>query len=169
MDNLKAIHSSGTDGTPFEGFILFLNGPFYWRASTKEEKGFFLESLITILAKYTQRTLPELIGFESKDRDWAVSIFTAHRPGAANFSNRPGDEFDSRLERRTNTSTGDTDSNAADSSSRSRLFQDTTGGTCLLCGNSVVYGGVRTVPCEHTFHQSCLKPWQLKEHTCPHW
>ena len=46
------------------GFVVTIQKPYYWQASTPKEKDFFIFSLIKIYKKYTAGKLPQLHGFE---------------------------------------------------------------------------------------------------------
>lgn len=37
--------------------------------------------------------------------------------------------------------------------------------TCLVCRDQITHG--RLMPCGHTFHDECIKPWILDQGTCP--
>lgn len=49
------------------GFIVMIQKPYYWQASTPKEKDFFIFSLIKIYKKYTGGKLPELHGFDPQE------------------------------------------------------------------------------------------------------
>lgn len=49
------------------GFIVTIQKPYYWQASTPKEKDFFIFSLIKIYKKYTAGKLPQLFGFETSE------------------------------------------------------------------------------------------------------
>ena len=49
------------------GFIITIQKPYYWQASTSKEKDFFIFSLIKIYKKYTGGKLPELHGFDPRE------------------------------------------------------------------------------------------------------
>ena len=49
------------------GFVVTIQKPYYWQASTPKEKDFFIFSLIKIYKKYTAGKLPQLHGFEKAD------------------------------------------------------------------------------------------------------
>ena len=49
------------------GFIVTVQKPYYWKASTAKEKDFFIFALIKIYKKYTGGKLPQLIGFSSQE------------------------------------------------------------------------------------------------------
>ncbi|KXJ97335.1 exocyst complex component Sec3-domain-containing protein [Microdochium bolleyi] len=50
------------------GFIVNLGKPYYWQAQTDKEKKFFIASLIKIYGKYTGGGVPELRGFDPKEK-----------------------------------------------------------------------------------------------------
>lgn len=49
------------------GFIVTIQKPYYWQASTAKEKDFFIYSLIKIYKKYTAGKLPQLTGFDPRE------------------------------------------------------------------------------------------------------
>lgn len=49
------------------GFIIHIQKPYYWEASTQKEKDFFILSLIKVFRKYTGGRLPELRGFDPQE------------------------------------------------------------------------------------------------------
>ena len=49
------------------GFVVTIQKPYYWQASTAKEKEFFIYSLIKIYKKYTAGKLPQLYGFEPQE------------------------------------------------------------------------------------------------------
>lgn len=49
------------------GFVVTIQKPYYWQASTAKEKDFFIYSLIKIYKKYTGGKLPQLYGFEPQE------------------------------------------------------------------------------------------------------
>lgn len=49
------------------GFVITIQKPYYWQASTPKEKDFFIFSLIKIYKKYTAGKLPQLVGFEASE------------------------------------------------------------------------------------------------------
>ncbi|RFU31297.1 hypothetical protein B7463_g5046, partial [Scytalidium lignicola] len=64
------------------GFIAVLGKPYYWQANTQKEKQFFIASLVKIYTKYTGGKIPELIGFDTKERDQLLGLSTPARPQA---------------------------------------------------------------------------------------
>ncbi|ESZ94674.1 hypothetical protein SBOR_4925 [Sclerotinia borealis F-4128] len=62
------------------GFIVTIGKPYYWQANTQKEKQFFIASLVKIYTKYTGGRAPELIGFDSKEREQLSGISTSARP-----------------------------------------------------------------------------------------
>jgi len=114
LDDLSAVKSySGFAATNAEeaqqkewaggiGFTVTLGKPYYWQASTAKEKQFFIASLVKIYTKYTGGKIPDLIGFDTKERESLLggaagstpqsSSQQPGRPGAAygqNPQNRP--------------------------------------------------------------------------------
>ncbi|OJD17141.1 hypothetical protein AJ78_02735 [Emergomyces pasteurianus Ep9510] len=51
------------------GFVVTVSKPYYWQAATAKEKDFFIGSLVKIYKKYTGGKVPELLGFDPRDRD----------------------------------------------------------------------------------------------------
>ncbi|KLJ13606.1 hypothetical protein EMPG_11442 [Blastomyces silverae] len=51
------------------GFVVTVSKPYYWQAATPKEKDFFIGSLVKIYKKYTGGKVPELLGFDPRDRD----------------------------------------------------------------------------------------------------
>ncbi|KAE8352954.1 exocyst complex component Sec3-domain-containing protein [Aspergillus coremiiformis] len=50
------------------GFVVNVGKPYYWQARTSKEKDFFIGSLVKIYRKYTGGKVPELIGFDDRER-----------------------------------------------------------------------------------------------------
>ena len=87
------------------GFIVTIQKPYYWQASTAKEKDFFIYSLIKIYKKYTAGNLPELIGFDPRELEQfgggssippvgpspraPYTPSTPQTPGSANVNGRP--------------------------------------------------------------------------------
>jgi hypothetical protein len=92
LDDLSAVQSfSGSTPTnPQEeqekqwaggnGFIVTIGKPYYWQANTPKEKQFFIASLVKIYTKYTGGKAPELVGFESREREQLLGGATVGRP-----------------------------------------------------------------------------------------
>ena len=77
------------------GFIVTIQKPYYWQASTSKEKDFFIFSLIKIYKKYTAGKLPQLLGFEPSELEQlggspAPAPPTRPTPGAPNAPRTPG-------------------------------------------------------------------------------
>ncbi|CEL05920.1 hypothetical protein ASPCAL07032 [Aspergillus calidoustus] len=80
LDDLSAIQSfnAWVPSTPLEdqqkqwasnvGFIVTVGKPYYWHAKTSKEKDFFIGSLVKIYKKYTGGKIPNLIGFDDRER-----------------------------------------------------------------------------------------------------
>lgn len=62
------------------GFMITIQKPYYWQASTSKEKDFFIFSLIKIYKKYTGGKLPELYGFSSQELEQLVAA-SGPQPG----------------------------------------------------------------------------------------
>ncbi|EKD20372.1 exocyst complex component Sec3 [Drepanopeziza brunnea f. sp. 'multigermtubi' MB_m1] len=81
LDDLSSVQSYNfaNPGNPEEqqqkewaggvGFTVTIGKPYYWQANTPKEKQFFIASLVKIYTKYTGGKSPELIGFESRERE----------------------------------------------------------------------------------------------------
>lgn len=63
------------------GFIVTIQKPYYWQASTPKEKDFFIFSLIKIYKKYTGGKLPELHGFDPQELEQLAGV-PGPQPGA---------------------------------------------------------------------------------------
>ena len=84
LDDLSIIHSfthlipSNAEEREYKeragsvGFIITIQKPYYWQASTPKEKDFFIYSLIKIYKKYTGGKLPQLYGFEPQEIEQLV-------------------------------------------------------------------------------------------------
>ncbi|KAF7619127.1 exocyst complex component Sec3 [Aspergillus flavus] len=80
LDDLSAIQSFNAwiPSSPLEqqqkqwasnvGFVVTIGKPYYWQARTSKEKDFFIGSLVKIYKKYTGGKVPELIGFDDRER-----------------------------------------------------------------------------------------------------
>lgn len=64
-------HKQWAGGT---GFIVSIGKPYYWQANTQKEKQFFIASLVKIYTKYTGGKSPELVGFDSRERDQLLGV-----------------------------------------------------------------------------------------------
>ncbi|ODH50172.1 hypothetical protein GX48_03728 [Paracoccidioides brasiliensis] len=51
------------------GFVVTVSKPYYWQAASPKERDFFIGSLVKIYKKYTGGKVPELLGFDPRDRD----------------------------------------------------------------------------------------------------
>lgn len=96
LDDLSAIqsYSAYVPKTPFEqqqkewastvGFVVTIGKPYYWHARSSKEKEFFIGSLVKIFKKYTGGRVPELIGFDERERQMlSGSTSGASTPSAA--------------------------------------------------------------------------------------
>ncbi|MCJ1312172.1 hypothetical protein MMC25_005846 [Agyrium rufum] len=70
------------------GFLVTIQKPYYWQATTSKERDFFISSLIKIYRKYTGGKLPELLGFDQQELDSLVG--SGQRPSQASTPNRNG-------------------------------------------------------------------------------
>ncbi|KAJ5601260.1 hypothetical protein N7510_010794 [Penicillium lagena] len=50
------------------GFVVTVGKPYYWHARSSKEKEFFIGSLVKIYKKYTGGKVPNLIGFDDRER-----------------------------------------------------------------------------------------------------
>lgn len=50
------------------GFVVSVGKPYYWHARSSKEKEFFISSLVKIYKKYTGGKMPNLIGFDERER-----------------------------------------------------------------------------------------------------
>ncbi|OJJ47754.1 hypothetical protein ASPZODRAFT_141323 [Penicilliopsis zonata CBS 506.65] len=50
------------------GFVVTVGKPYYWHAATSKEKDFFIGSLVKIYIKYTGGKVPNLIGFDEREK-----------------------------------------------------------------------------------------------------
>ncbi|KAJ5231746.1 uncharacterized protein N7469_006334 [Penicillium citrinum] len=50
------------------GFLVTVGKPYYWHARSSKEKEFFIGSLVKIYKKYTGGKVPNLIGFDERER-----------------------------------------------------------------------------------------------------
>lgn len=72
------------------GFIVTIGKPYYWQANTQKEKQFFIASLVKIYTKYTGGKAPELIGFDSREREQLSGISSARpQPPPQEFRRPP--------------------------------------------------------------------------------
>ncbi|KAJ6129987.1 hypothetical protein N7512_002767 [Penicillium capsulatum] len=80
LDDLSSIQSydAFVPRTPLEqqqkewasnvGFVVTVGKPYYWHARSAKEKEFFIGSLVKIYKKYTGGKVPNLIGFDERER-----------------------------------------------------------------------------------------------------
>ncbi|KAJ5084715.1 hypothetical protein NUU61_009294 [Penicillium alfredii] len=80
LDDLSAIQSYNAfvPRTPAEqqqkewasnlGFVVTVGKPYYWHARSAKEKEFFIGSLVKIYKKYTGGKVPNLVGFDERER-----------------------------------------------------------------------------------------------------
>ncbi|KAL4928589.1 GTP-Rho binding exocyst subunit SEC3 [Aspergillus undulatus] len=92
LDDLSSIQSfnAWVPSTPLEeqqkqwasnvGFVVNVGKPYYWHAKTPKEKDFFIGSLVKIYKKYTGGKIPNLIGFDERERQ--LLLGAAPPPGA---------------------------------------------------------------------------------------
>lgn len=56
------------------GFIVNMGKSYYWKANSQKEKQFFIASLVKIYHKYTGGKLPELVGFDQREKDQLMGV-----------------------------------------------------------------------------------------------
>ncbi|KAL4886757.1 exocyst complex component Sec3-domain-containing protein [Aspergillus karnatakaensis] len=93
LDDLSAIQSynAWVPSSPLEeqqkqwattvGFVVTIGKPYYWHAKTPKEKDFFIASLVKIYKKYTGGKIPNLIGFDERERQLLLGTPPAAPPG----------------------------------------------------------------------------------------
>ncbi|KAJ9245120.1 hypothetical protein DTO169E5_987 [Paecilomyces variotii] len=64
------------------GFVVTIGKPYYWQAATAKEKDFFIGSLVKIYKKYTAGKVPNLIGFDERERLQLLGAGSAAASGA---------------------------------------------------------------------------------------
>ncbi|OOQ88268.1 putative Exocyst complex component Sec3 [Penicillium brasilianum] len=69
------------------GFIISVGKPYYWHARSSKEKEFFIGSLVKIYKKYTGGKVPNLIGFDERERQLLVGSTS---PSASSGPAPPG-------------------------------------------------------------------------------
>ncbi|KAH8668075.1 exocyst complex component Sec3-domain-containing protein [Tricladium varicosporioides] len=89
LDDLTSVRSfsGATPANPEEeqqkqwaggiGFIINIGKPYYWQANTQKEKQFFIASLVKIFTKYTGGKTPDLLGFDTRERDQLLGVSAA--------------------------------------------------------------------------------------------
>lgn len=95
LDDLSSImsYSAWVPSSPMEqqhkqwagnvGFVVTVGKPYYWHARTSKEKEFFIGSLVKIYRKYTGGKVPNLIGFDDRERQLLVGTPPAGPPGSS--------------------------------------------------------------------------------------
>lgn len=93
LDDLSSVlsYSGYIPPTPIEqqhkqwasdvGFVVTIGKPYYWHARTSKEKEFFIGSLVKIYRKYTGGKVPNLIGFDDRERQLLVGTPPIGPPG----------------------------------------------------------------------------------------
>ena len=71
------------------GFLVTIQKPYYWQATTSKERDFFIGSLIKIYRKYTGGNLPQLLGFDEDELVQLTGVPKA-RQGQPSGSARSG-------------------------------------------------------------------------------
>ncbi|KAI9825448.1 MAG: hypothetical protein M1832_001178 [Thelocarpon impressellum] len=92
LDDLTAIQSfTGVTSATIEeeqqkswaggvGFIVTVLKPYYWQAGTPKEKEFFIASLVKIYKKYTGGKVPDLLGFDAKEKEQMLGVQSSRGP-----------------------------------------------------------------------------------------
>jgi hypothetical protein len=101
LDDLSSIQSyTGlVPSTPMEqqhkqwaatvGFVVTVGKPYYWHARSSKEKDFFIGSLVKIYRKYTGGKVPNLIGFDDRERQLLVGSPSPAPPGSRGMGQGP--------------------------------------------------------------------------------
>lgn len=63
------------------GFTVTLAKPYFWKAATPGEKIFFIGSLVKVYGKFTNGKVPQLIGFDSQERQQITNVGGPQRDG----------------------------------------------------------------------------------------
>ena len=62
------------------GFLVTIQKPYYWQATTSKERDFFIGSLIKIYRKYTGGKLPQLLGFDDDELAQLTGVPKGRQP-----------------------------------------------------------------------------------------
>ncbi|RHZ51078.1 GTP-Rho binding exocyst subunit SEC3 [Aspergillus thermomutatus] len=101
LDDLTSIQSytGFVPSTPMEqqhkqwaatvGFVVTVGKPYYWHARSSKEKDFFIGSLVKIYRKYTGGKVPNLIGFDDRERQLLVGSPSPGPPGSRGIGQGP--------------------------------------------------------------------------------
>ncbi|KAF4216436.1 hypothetical protein CNMCM5878_007095 [Aspergillus fumigatiaffinis] len=101
LDDLSSIQSytGFVPSTPLEqqhkqwaatvGFVVTVGKPYYWHARSSKEKDFFIGSLVKIYRKYTGGKVPNLIGFDDRERQLLVGSPSPAPPGSRGMGQGP--------------------------------------------------------------------------------
>ncbi|EME49313.1 hypothetical protein DOTSEDRAFT_68176 [Dothistroma septosporum NZE10] len=71
--NEREAHARASAGSV--GFTVTITKPYYWQAGTSKEKDFFIASAVKIYRKYTKGQIPELKGFEDREKAMIIGSF----------------------------------------------------------------------------------------------
>ncbi|KAL2003171.1 hypothetical protein VTN02DRAFT_4784 [Thermoascus thermophilus] len=71
------------------GFVVTIGKPYYWQAATSKEKDFFIASLVKIYKKYTGGKVPNLVGFDDRERQLLAGAGSSATPAAKAPSQAP--------------------------------------------------------------------------------
>lgn len=123
LEEMSAMESYGNPGTPPRderersfrewagnvGFTVTITKPYYWQAGTSKEKDFFIASAVKIYRKYTKGQVPELKGFDDRDR---AAMLGGQPPAAPpSSSTSPGRSLESQASSRAEGRAGSRDVN----------------------------------------------------------
>ncbi|TVY37144.1 Exocyst complex component [Lachnellula subtilissima] len=75
------------------GFTLVLGKPYYWEAKSVREKLFFIASLVKIYTKYKGGKVPELTGFDSREREQLLGVSAPAPPPAPGLDAKVQEEL----------------------------------------------------------------------------
>ncbi|KAK5124915.1 hypothetical protein LTR85_001105 [Meristemomyces frigidus] len=125
LEEMSGIESYGDTGVPPRdekersfrewagnvGFTVTITKPYYWQAGTSKEKDFFIASAVKIYRKYTKGQVPELKGFDERDKAMMLGLQPGQQApaGSAASGVSPGRRAENRAEGRTESRTGSRD------------------------------------------------------------
>ncbi|TVY27474.1 Exocyst complex component [Lachnellula hyalina] len=78
------------------GFTLVLGKPYYWEANSVKEKLFFIASLVKIFSIYNPDKVPELTGFDSRERAQILGVAAPAPPPAPGLDAKVQEELNNR-------------------------------------------------------------------------
>lgn len=77
QNDREANHRSWAGAT---GFVVTISKPYYWQAGSAKEKDFFIASAVKIYRKYTKGQIPELRGFDDREKSQILGAFPQTSP-----------------------------------------------------------------------------------------